>query len=173
MTPTRGRALRETLELFWSTADGYTKRRLLAALALVALGALLAAFTPVALKLLVDRLAASDNEADVVTGLVLLYVASQYLWRCSNSQRVVAHGRAEQRLRRRIGRRLFDHLVRMPLAFHVGQKAGAMGETAEQGLRGAQMVLQHLVFTILPVTVELSVVAIVLVIAGHPSYLAI
>lgn len=48
--------LREALQLFWSVADSYAKRRLLLALALVAAGALLAALTPIALKLVVDSL---------------------------------------------------------------------------------------------------------------------
>lgn len=47
--------LREALQLFWSVADGYAKRRLLLALALVAAGALLAALTPIALKLVVAK----------------------------------------------------------------------------------------------------------------------
>lgn len=46
--------LREALQLFWSVADGYAKRRLLLALALVAAGALLAALTPNAVRLVVD-----------------------------------------------------------------------------------------------------------------------
>ena len=49
--------LREALQLFRTVADGYAKRRLLLALALVAAGALLAALTPIALKLVVDSLA--------------------------------------------------------------------------------------------------------------------
>lgn len=46
--------LREALQLFGSMADGYAKRRVLLALALVAAGALLAAFTRSAFKLVVD-----------------------------------------------------------------------------------------------------------------------
>ena len=46
--------LREALQLFGFVADGYAKRRLLLALALVAAGALLAALTPIAVKLVVD-----------------------------------------------------------------------------------------------------------------------
>lgn len=168
--------LREALELIWSVADAYAKRRLLLALALVAAGALLAALTPLALKMVIDEFShAGTPSGGNLTSLtlVLLYIAGQYLWRCSTELRMMLHGHADQRLRRRIGSRLFEHLIRMPLRFHLERKAGAMGETAEQGLRGYQMLLQHVVYTILPVTVELGVVAIVLVRAGHPFYLII
>lgn len=167
-------SLREALHLFWSAADAFTKRRLLLALALVASGALLAALTPLALKLVVDGLSDARTETYLTPlALIVLYVAGQYLWRCSNELRHMIHGHADARLRRRMGRQLFDHLIRMPMRFHLERKAGAIGETAQQGLRGAQMVLQHLIYTIVPVVIELGAVAAVLIQAGHPLYLVI
>jgi ABC-type transport system involved in Fe-S cluster assembly fused permease/ATPase subunit len=166
--------LREALQLVCSVADRYAKRRLLLALGLVATAALLAALTPLALKMVVDGLSQGTNLRDTSFSLVALvgaYVASQYLWRCSTELHMMLHGHADQRLRRRIGARLFEHLVRMPLRFHLERKAGAMGETTEQGLRGYQMLLQHAVYTVVPVTIELLAVALVLVSIGHPLYL--
>ena len=168
--------LREAVQLFWTVADGYAKRRLLLALALVALGALFAALTPIALKLVVDSLAAPQSGGALVLAplaLVLAYSLGQYLTRCSTELRMMLHGHAEQRVRRHIGRRLFEHLVRLPLRFHLERKTGAIGETAEQGIRGYQLLLQHCVYTILPVSIELLVVGVVLVHFGHAIYLVI
>lgn len=167
---------REALQLFWRVIDGYVRRRLLAALALVAGGALLAALTPIALKLIVDSLSRDPGAAHPHVGpitLVVVYVLGQYLWRCATELRVLLHGHAEQRVRRHIGRRLFEHLVRLPLQFHLERRTGAIGETAEQGIRGYQLLLQHLVYTILPVCIELCVVAIVLVHFEHRKYLLV
>src|SRR5690606_30467023 len=50
---------------------------------------------------------------------------------------------------------------------------GAMGETAEQGVRGYELLLSHAVYTVLPVVVELSVVALILVHYGHEQYMVI
>lgn len=176
-SPTRRRhakTLREAIQLLASAADLYAKRRLLVALALVATGALLAALTPLALKMIVDGLSAPSTTYFAPTVLILLlYVVGQYASRCSTELRMMLHGHADQRLRRRISLRLFDHLIRMPMRFLLTQKTGAMGESAEQGLRGAQMVLQHGVYTIIPVSIEMLVVAVVLVQAGHLLYLAI
>jgi hypothetical protein len=55
--------LREALQLFWTVADGYAKRRLLLALAVVAAGALLAAATSIALNLVVDALSATSTKS--------------------------------------------------------------------------------------------------------------
>ena len=157
-------------------ADGYAKRRLLLALALVAAGALFAALTPIALKLVVDSLAAEQSGGLPLLAplaLVLAYSLGQYLTRCSTELRMMLHGHAEQRVRRHIGRRLFEHLVRLPLRFHLERKTGAVGETAEQGIRGYQLLLQHSVYTVLPVSIELLVVGVVLVHFGHAIYLVI
>jgi len=168
------RSLHEALRLFWFAADGYTKSRLLLAAALVAIGALLAALTPLTLKLIIDRLGAVPTDSSIsVLALAAIYVFGQYIWRSSIELRTMIHGHADQRLRRRIGGHLFDHLIRMPMRFHLERKAGAMGEASEQGLRGAQMVLQHLVYTILPVAIELGAVAAVLIQAGQQRYLVI
>ncbi|HEX7012445.1 MAG TPA: ATP-binding cassette domain-containing protein [Steroidobacteraceae bacterium] len=167
--------LREALQLLWSAADAYAKRRLLLALALVAGAALLAALSPIALKLTIDALSGTGRGgvAAAPVLLVVAYVLGQYLTRACTELRVLAHGQAEQRVRRKIGQRLFEHLLRLPMRFHLERKIGAIGETAEQGNRGYQLLLQHLVFTILPVTIELSTVAVVLLHFGHETYLAI
>lgn len=170
----RWRTMREVTGLFWSTADAYAKRRLLLALILVVVGALLAALTPIALKFVVDALSQRDPPAIAPLFLLIaLYVAGQYLWRCSMELKLILHGYAEQRIRRRTCGRLFDHLVRLPLQFHLEKKTGAMAETAEQGMKGYQMVLQHAVFTILPVTIEFATVAVVLLYFDSASYLLI
>ncbi|MBM0108672.1 ABC transporter ATP-binding protein/permease [Steroidobacter sp. S1-65] len=170
--------LREALQLLWSAADGFAKRRLLVALALVAGGSLLAAATPIALKLLVDSLAQEGTGAGgaaLATALVFLglYVLGMYLGRVVSEARLFLHLRAEQRVQRQVGRRLFEHLVRLPLRFHLEKKTGAIGETVTQGMRGYQLLLQHFIHTFLPVIIEFVAVALVLAHFGHAEYISI
>ena len=155
---------RDAIALLWHEADAFAKRKLILALALVASAALLIALAPIALKLAVDRLAtaATSDLYAAPIGLVIAYVLSQYLGRVLNELRLLALSQAEQRVRRRIGLRVFSHLVHLPLRFHQERKTGAVGETAEEGLRAYQLLLTHLVYTILPITIELVAVAIVL-----------
>lgn len=167
--------LREALQLFWTVADRYAKRRLLLALTLVAGGALLAAITPVALTLAIDSLTELGRGQAYLAPIafVAMYVIGQYLSRSFTELRMLLHGQAEQRVRRHIGRRLFEHLVRLPLRFHLERQTGAIGETAEQGIRGYELLLHHVVYTIVPVTVEFLAVALVLIHFGQETYLAI
>jgi ABC-type multidrug transport system fused ATPase/permease subunit len=170
------RTLLDAFALFRSAADRYAKRRLLLAIVVVSAGAVLAALAPLALKLALDLLSQPGKLTSGVLpvfALAALYVAGQYLFRCASELRSMLHGHAEQRVRRRVGGRLFEHLVRMPLRFHLDRKLGAMGETVEQGLRGYDLLLQHLVYTVVPVVIEFAAVTAVLVHFKHSAYLII
>ena len=170
----RTRALREALQLLWTMSDDYTRRHMLLALICVAGAGVLGALTPLALKLAIDTLTASARTVSMLAILaVLLYVGAQYALRSVAELRMLAYGQAEQRLRRQLGRRLFQHLMHLPLRFHLERKAGAVGEIAEQGVRGYEQVLTHSVCTIVPVIVEFVAVGIVLVQLDQVFYIAI
>jgi len=87
--------------------------------------------------------------------------------------RELVHGVGVQRLNRRISNRLFGHLLLLPLGFHLGRKTGAIGSIIGQGLHGSQVLLQHAVFTFLPVIIEFVGIIIVLVHFKHSLYLVI
>ena len=127
------------------------------------------------LKLAIDALGERGTArwALAPIALIVLYVLAQYIGRSCTELRTLVHGQAEQRMRRRIGQLLFDHLVRLPLRFHLDRKAGAMGETADQGIRGYELLLEHLTYTVLPAFIEFAIVAVVLVQLGHLPYLFI
>jgi ABC-type transport system involved in Fe-S cluster assembly fused permease/ATPase subunit len=170
----RSKPLYEAAHILWSAADDYARRQLLCALALVSAGALITALTPVALKYVVDTISVPGDATTFASlAILLLYVLGQYLSRCTTELRLLAHGYAEQRLRCRISARLFAHLVRLPMKFHLDRKAGALAETAEQGMRGFQLLLQHLVSNFVPVVIELGVVAAVLLGNDRAKYLVI
>jgi ABC-type transport system involved in Fe-S cluster assembly fused permease/ATPase subunit len=164
----------EAARLFWEAADAYAKRQLFYALIVVAGGALLVACAPLAFKLLVDDLSGGGSIlGQTAVGLVIMYALSQFLWRCSSDLRLMLHGLAEQRVKRHVSRKLFEHLMQMPLRFHLERKVGAIGETVEQGLRGYDLLLQHVIFTVVPVTVEFVVVSAVLLHFHHSKYLVV
>jgi ABC-type transport system involved in Fe-S cluster assembly fused permease/ATPase subunit len=166
----------EAMRLFWSVTDSYAKRRLVFALGTVAGGAMLVAAAPVALKLIIDALGSHSAAVDGLAmpiALVAMYGVGQFLWRCSSELRVPLHGLAEQRVRRRMSIRIFDHLIRAPMRLHLERKVGAVGETVEQGLRGYELLQQHLIYSVVPVIVEFAVVSAVLVHFQQSKYLIV
>ncbi len=138
-------------------------------------GSVLSAVYPVVYKLTID---AFDGKADVSpyaapAFLVAALVLTSYARGLSLGVRQLVHGLGVQRLSRRISNHLFGHIVRLPLRFHLDRKTGAIGETISQGLSGCQTLLQHAVFTFLPVVIEFLAIFVVLIHFQHSAYLAI
>jgi ABC-type transport system involved in Fe-S cluster assembly fused permease/ATPase subunit len=166
--------LGKALRLVWGIGDRYTKLRIAGIVGLVIATSLLVALTPVALKLAIDGLSGKGPATGYLgpAALIVLYVAGQYLTRCFSELRFLAHGQVQGRIYRNVGLRMFEHLVRLPMKFHVERRTGAMGQIAEQGVSGCEQLLHNIIFTILPVALEFAAVAAVLMHFGHPVYFA-
>ncbi len=168
-------ALRTTFKLIWKESDSFTRRQLALSFALLLVGSLLSAGYPVVYKLTIDAFSGNADPRTLIAPgmLVALLVLTNYMLGLSMGLRQLVHGLGVQRLSRRISNQLFGHIVRLPLRFHLDRKTGAIGETISQGLNGCQILLQHAVFTFLPVIVEFIAIILVLVHFKHSAYLAI
>src|ERR1700722_8555222 len=169
---TDGANLRDVVHIMWSDASGFIKLRLSAVLVLVIAASILTELGPIALKRVVDGFASPTTATSPVV-LIGLYVVSQWLGRTVGELRGLIYARAERRMFRSLCERLFAHVMRLPLRFHLNRQTGAVGQTLDNGWQGYQMILHHLVFTALPVTAELGTIIAVLVHLGHPVLLAL
>jgi len=178
--------LRQAINLAWREADNFVKRRLVLTLLLVLGTAALAALAPIALKYAVDVLRTSQQaglelapapgrapEALGPTVFILLYIVSLWVSRSLGEVRWFFYGTADQRLHRRLSRRLLSHIIDLPMSFHLDRKTGALNQTLVQGLSGYRIIMNHLVFTVLPVLVEVLIVGAVLVVLFEPEFLVI
>ncbi|HEV2271371.1 MAG TPA: ATP-binding cassette domain-containing protein [Steroidobacteraceae bacterium] len=169
-----GPSFRETIALLNREATPFVRLRLAAVLLLVAAAAVLTALGPVTLKLLVDDFIYPGYRSSFAPPLLIaLYVASQWLARIASEARVLIYGRIERRMLRTLSERLFAHLMQLPLLFHLERQTGSVNETLTIGLEGLQMILLHLVFTVLPVATQLTTVIIVLWRLAPPPFLAL
>jgi ATP-binding cassette subfamily B protein len=166
-------ALRATFGLLHSALDGFITGRLALALGFMIIASALLALTPVLYKLLIDALTVSPPAQTLPLLLIGGYVLAQGLARVVGELRTWMHGQGAQRLMRRLSTRLFDHIVRLPLRYHLDRKTGAVAETLSQGLAGCQLLLQYALFTVLPIAIEFTTVLIVLLHFQHLAYLLI
>ncbi|MEJ1961555.1 MAG: ABC transporter transmembrane domain-containing protein [Gammaproteobacteria bacterium] len=168
-------ALRTTAALIWRQSDRFTRRQLAVSFALLLTGSVLSALYPVIYKLTIDAFSGhADPNMLIAPGFLIGgLVLCNYAVGTSMGLRQLVHGLGVQRLSRRISNELFGHIVRLPLRFHLDRKTGAIGETISQGLSGCQILLQHAVFTFLPVTIEFIAIIVVLVHFKHAAYLSI
>src|SRR5205823_205420 len=68
-----------------------------------------------------------------------------------------------QRAIRRLALGVFRHLHSLSLRFHLERQTGGMTRDIERGTRGISTLLSYLVFSIIPVILEFSLVAVVLI----------
>lgn len=166
--------LGEALHLLWRVTDRYARQRLALVVAVASAAAVASALTPIALKLAIDGFSVTNDTTRLsAVFLIALYVTGQYLTRCVTELHFLVHGYAQGRLQRNLSLRLFGHLVRLPMRFHLERRTGAVGQVAEQGINACERLLTQATFTVLPVTLEFSAVAIVLLHFGYPSYFCI
>ena len=164
---------RGVLRLIAGELSPYVRRRLGVVLGLVGLGAALNALAPLALKGIVDGLAGHQRVTAPLGVLIGLYAASQWLGRSSAEVRALRYAQAERRIVRTLSERIFAHVLRLPLRFHLESQTGAVSQAIDNGLEGLRLILHHLVFTVLPVGAELAIVAAVLGRLGQPVFLGL
>ena len=176
------RFLAEVVGLTFKDSGRFVRWRLAAALLLVISGSVVMALGPLALKWLVDGFTgqAARPKAEVPSlvpfaplALVGVYATSQFLARASGEMRGFVYARAERRILRCLSERFFGHMLRLPLRFHLQRKTGGLSQSLENGLLGYQLILHHLVFTLLPVTFELATIMVVLMRIRQPVLLGL
>ena len=164
--------LREVIALIWSEADRFVRIRLASALLLTLIASVLTGLGPVALKLVVDRFAGDVKTSTVPLGLLIgLYVLSQGFARSVGEIRALFYAGAEQRLVRTMSERLFAHVMKLPLRFHLDRQTGAVTQTLTNGMQGFTVVLHTLLFGTLPIAMELATIVVVLSRLHQPAFL--
>ena len=136
--------------------------RVLLALVFLVIAKLANVGVPLVLKEVVDAL--DPRQAALLLPLALL-VAYGVL-RLSNTLfaelRDVVFVRVTQRAIRRIALTVFRHLHGLSLRFHLDRQTGGMTRDIERGTRGIGTLLSFMLFSIIPVILEFSLVAAVL-----------
>lgn len=168
----------EWLKTLWPYIMEYKGRVLLAALCLVA--AKTASVTmPFALKHLVDGLA--DSETPIITeeiwmwfplGMLIAYGSVRLLSVLMGEIRDVLFGRVTERAMRRMALKVFEHLHKLSLDYHLSRQTGALQRDIERGTNGISFLMRFVIFNILPTFLELGMVIIILLI-NYPPYFAI
>jgi ABC-type transport system involved in Fe-S cluster assembly fused permease/ATPase subunit len=136
--------------------------RALLALTFLVIGKLANVGVPLVLKEIVDAL---DTKLAVLV-LPLALLVAYGLLRLSNTLfaelRDIVFIRVTQRAIRRIALAVFRHLHSLSLRFHLDRQTGGMTRDIERGTRGIGTLMSYMLFSILPVILEFSLVAAVL-----------
>ncbi|HEX9398444.1 MAG TPA: ABC transporter ATP-binding protein/permease [Burkholderiales bacterium] len=139
------------------------KWRVALALACLATAKVTNVGVPLVMKEVVDGLDPTLAIVAVPVALFVIYGVLRFSTTLFAELRDVVFVRVTQRAIRRVALGVFRHLHSLSLRFHLDRQTGGMTRDIERGTRGISTLLSYLIFSIIPVILEFSLVAAVLV----------
>ena len=125
---------------------------------------------PLVLKDIVNSLNTRQAVIAVPVALLAAYGALRLANALFGELRDVVFARVTQRAVRQAALRVFRHLHALPLKFHLDRQTGGVARDIERGSRGISLLLNFLLFNIIPTLVEIALVAGILIAKFSPWF---
>ena len=117
---------------------------------------------PLVMKEIVDGLDPSQQMLVLPLALLLIYGVLRLSTTLFAELRDVVFVRVTRRAIRRVALGVFRHLHSLSLRFHLERQTGGVSRDIERGTRAISILLSYALFSIIPVILEFSLVAVVL-----------
>ena len=117
---------------------------------------------PLLMKQIVDALDAKTAVLMLPLALLVTYGLLRLSTTLFAELRDIVFVRVTKRAIRRVALQVFRHLHSLSLRFHLERQTGGVSRDIERGTRGISTLLSYMLFSIIPVILEFSLVAIVL-----------
>ncbi|KIC17582.1 ABCB family ABC transporter ATP-binding protein/permease [Leisingera sp. ANG-Vp] len=169
------RTLRKVGPYLWPQDNRAVKIRVVLALAVLVLAKLVAVYTPMLYKGAVDSLA-NEGVPPLMLGAVGLTVAygmSRILTTGFQQLRDAVFAPVGQRALRRLALETFTHIHRLSMRYHITRKTGGLSRIIERGVKGVDFLLRFMLFSIGPLILELTLVAVILTVLFDAWYLVV
>ncbi|MCE8554357.1 ABC transporter ATP-binding protein/permease [Ruegeria pomeroyi] len=169
------RTLRRVAPYLWPEGEGWVKRRVVVALAMLVLAKLIAVYTPILYKGAVDALAGEGVPplALGAVGLTVAYGVARMMTVGFQQLRDVLFAPVGQRALRALALETFRHIHRLSMRYHITRKTGGLSRIIERGVKGVEFLLRFMLFSIGPLILELVLVAAILMYLFDVWYLAV
>jgi ATP-binding cassette subfamily B protein len=166
------------LPYVWPEGADWAKRRVVLALAALVTAKLIAVSTPLLYKLAVDSLGGEATGPAALlalgaVGVTVAYGLARLMTVGFQELRDVIFARVGQRALRSLALETFTHIHRLSLRFHITRKTGGLSRIIERGVKGVDFLLRFMVFSVGPLILELSLVALILFYLFDVWYLAV
>jgi ATP-binding cassette, subfamily B, heavy metal transporter len=156
--PTDWKVLLKLLPYLWEF-----RARVLLAMSCLILAKLANVAVPVSLKHIVDALDQGQGSQVVAMvaiplALLLAYGLLRFSSTFLGELRDAIFGLAAERTLTNIGLVVFRHLHRLDLEYHLSRRTGGLSRDIERGTTGVSFLLRSLVFSVIPILVEVGLV---------------
>ena len=168
------RTLVRVLPDIWPKDQPGLRARVVIALGLLVLAKVATLITPFAYRGAVDGLAPEGAALAVVpVFMVLAYGVSRLMGTVLQQLRDLVFAKVGQHALRQLGLRVFRHVHRLSLNFHISRRTGALSRVIDRGIKAIDFLLRYLVFSIVPLLVELAIVAVIFLVEFGWVYMAV
>jgi ATP-binding cassette subfamily B protein len=137
--------------------------RVAVSLVLLVLAKLATIVTPFFYRAAVDGLSPGAVNAVVATPVLLVaaYGIARLMGTVLQQLRDVIFARVGQHALRQLASRTFTHIHRLSLSYHLSRRTGALSRIVDRGIKAIDFLLRFLVFSIVPLFLELIIVAVI------------
>jgi len=140
----------------------YKGRAIIALLCLI-MAKLATVSVPLLLKEIIDKFDGKEQQIlGLPVALLLGYGAFRLFASLFNELRDTVFARVRYHAMRELSKRVMQHLHSLSLRFHLERKTGAISRDLERGTRSVATLMNFMVFSILPIFIEFSLVAFIL-----------
>jgi ATP-binding cassette, subfamily B, heavy metal transporter len=148
-----------------------TRLRLFVECILVFATAIAVSTIPYFFSRLVDELVTHGSDVKYAAWILLLsYIFAIAIGRLLEEFRTRLHVNIEQTLQRSIAIHVFKHVMDLPLRFHLDKRTGALDETIARGLMGFRIAFENIILNIVPMAMQVFVMALVVTFVAGFSY---
>jgi ABC-type transport system involved in Fe-S cluster assembly fused permease/ATPase subunit len=175
------RTIRRVAPYLWPAGDRGARLRVVFALVALVLAKVATVATPFLFREAVDLLAPEgEGEARAhfllvagPVGLVLAYGFMRFASVGFAQLRDGVFAIVGQRALRAIALETFRHVHALSLRFHITRRTGGLSRIIERGVKGVDFLLRFLLFSIVPLALELALVALIFFLVFDVWYLAV
>ena len=152
--------LKRFVPYLWPRDRKDLRLRIAAALVLVLMAKAITLVTPLAMKHVVDTMAARGNpQLWVALSFVIAFVAARFMGTAFDNTRNIVFERVGQEATQHLAEDTFARLHELSLRFHLSRRTGEVTKTIERGTKSIDAMLYFLLFNIAPTVLELIAVA--------------
>ena len=174
----RKSALRTILRVvpyLWPRDRFDVRLRVILALVLLVFAKAVINFAPFLYRDAVNALTESGNSPFLLgaVGLTVAYGGARILSRGFEQLRDVVFAVVAQRAFRNLALETFHHIHNLSLRYHISRKTGALSRVIERGVKGLELLLRFILFSIGPLVLELLIIAGIMFFWFDYSYLAV
>lgn len=173
------RTVKSVAPYLWPKDKPGLKWRVVLALSALACAKVVAVATPFVYKSAVDALVPSAEGSVALVfgvgaiGLTIAYGIARLFTVVFEQLRDIAFASVGQRALRLLALESFRHIHRLSLRYHITRKTGGLSRIMERGVKGVEFLLRFMLLAIAPLTLEVVMISLVLLVVLDFRYFAI